>query len=110
MRALQIFLHSSKGLAVELADAEFLNRTPMFSCPIAFVSGKIILRIFLVAFQHHSVPGYFGYNGSRRNGVAELVAFSDGFLRDGEYNTLKTIDKNKIWGRGKVSNGLGHGF
>ena len=81
---------------MEFADAEFFNRPLMFLGAITLVSGKIILRVLLVTFQHHSVPGHFGYNGGRRNAVAEPVAFSDGFLRNGKHKTLGTIDKNKI--------------
>ena len=95
-----MFLDSSKGLAVEVADAEFFNRPLMFSGSIAFVFGKIILRVHEVTLRHHLVPGDFGYDGSGRNGVAEPIAFSDGFLRNGDFKaTLGAVDQDKI-GRG----------
>ncbi len=91
---------------MEFADAKLFNRPLMFPGAIAFVFGKIILRIPEVTFGHHAVPGDFRYDGGRRNAVAEPVAFSDRFLGDGDFKTaLGAVDEDKIRRGGEVFNG-----
>ena len=69
---------------MEFTNAEFFNCPLMFLGAVTFVPGKIIPGVLQVTLRHHSVPGHFGYDGSRRDGVAEPIAFSDRFLRDGK--------------------------
>jgi len=87
---LEVLFHPSKGFPVEFTDAKFFNRPPMFFRSIPFMFSKIVLGVPLMPFQHHPISGYLGYNGGCSNGVAKLVAFSDGFLRHRKAETLKS--------------------
>ena len=94
---------------MEFADTESFDCLSMFSCPVTFVFGKVILRILLMTF-HHPVPGHLGHDRGGSNGVAQLVAFWDRFLWDGKSEALGTINEEKIRRNRKVSNGQGHGL
>jgi hypothetical protein len=71
---------------------------------------KIILGVFLMTLEHHSVPGYLGHNRGGGNGVANPVSFADGLLGDGKMEGLISIDQNKIGGQGKTLNSQDHRF
>ncbi len=85
---------------MKFADAKPFDRHSMFFRSITLMFCKIILGKLMMPLLHHPVSGYLGYDGSSGNGLAELVAFSNGLLWDREVQSLNSIDQNKIGGDG----------
>ena len=74
-----MFFDASEAFAMEFADAILFDRSQMFPGAVTFMSGKIVLGIFLMVFVHHAVPGHFGDDGGGGDGIAQLIAFRTAF-------------------------------
>ena len=103
---LEVFSDAPKGFAVEFAEAVSPDGLQVLFRPVTFVFGKIVLRVFLVPLQHHPVARHLGNDGSGGNRIAELVTFWDGFLRDGNPKTMRTIYEDEIRSNRQIFNGF----
>src|SRR5512139_1809851 len=64
--------------------------------PVAFVFLEIVLREFLMQFQHQPVTGYLGEDRGRRNTVAPVIAFYEWFLRDRNSRQSERINQQIV--------------
>ena len=77
---LLIFFYSLETASVDRTASESANGLLVCFCRISFMFGEVKLGIVKVITLHQPVPGYFGDDGGRRYGNAQVVSFGNRFL------------------------------
>ena len=75
------------------AGAEAADGLPVQLGGVPLVRAEIVAGKPFIALDHQRVPGCFGQNRSRRDGMAAAVPLDHGFLRQIEQPDIPSIDQ-----------------
>jgi hypothetical protein len=75
---------------------------------IAFIPVECVHWKLTMVFMHEPVAIDFGYNGSRRNGNAQLVALWNPLLKGRYRECVRAVNKKIVWNHSKAADRLKH--